>query len=885
MKSETRHLCLVTHSDPNSGFQQASNDAALEDNPNQLMEKILRKLVATVGTKVGEAFFHSLAEFLSSTLDMKYVLIAELHYSSGVLDEKAKTRVFLDNDKQLEEMEFSIAGTLCREVVSSNRICTYECSVSNLYPEEPLLRERGIESYIGVPLKCSGQKPCGLLILLDTRPLRNKQVIMDIVSMVALRAAVELERQQTEKKMHMLSRAVEQSSESVLITDPAGNIEYANATFLETSGYTFDEVRGMNPRIFRSDKLPQSFYNQMWFELLKNEEWHGDMENITKNGDRYWEHVSIYPIFNDAGDVTNLVKIKEDITEKHERDDKLLFAGTLLENSVQAVFVTDKDHVIQYVNPAFSTITGYSSEDIIGNTPRMLNSGMHDQPFFNSMYKSLQESGQWKGEITNRKKTGQLYVECLSIFKLYNDQGEQLHYAMFSDITVNKRNEELIYQQANFDSLTGLPNKALFMDRLDETLKSAVREGLGVVVLLINFDGFKWVNDTFGHSVGDEILKLLSARISSTLRKSDTVSRLVSDEFTVIVRDLMSVHQAEAVAKSLLEEISLPIDVNGRDVFLTASLGISAFPDDAHNSQNLLKNAANAMHQAKLAGRNKYCFYTPEMNREAQARWKLENELRRAIHQKEFEVYYQPMIDFQSRRVVAAEALIRWRHPERGLVCPGEFIALAEETKLIIPIGLWMVQQVCDQIRSWGEEGFVLPHISVNLSPIQCVDLAAAKQILDVIKESAINPERLVLEITESLMMESNDEVMKMLNAYKAYGLRLSVDDFGTGYSSLGYLKQFPVDLLKIDRSFVAGIQENSDDEVLVKAIVAMAKSLYLKVVAEGVESIEQLEILNMLGCDYAQGYFFSKPITAQQLREFVLENNCFWTDIGDYQI
>ncbi|MEH6616330.1 MAG: EAL domain-containing protein [Porticoccus sp.] len=845
-----------------------SNDSA---RPPQI-EQLLGHLTRTVCGEVGDKFLFSLVEFLAQSFDVKYALIAEV--SCCKTDEQptfVQTLAVYGDGTCQENFEYLLEGTPCKEVTQKRVLCSHEKDVALLYPKDKFFVDNSIESYFGVPLICSKGGVCGLLVLLDIKPLKNTPVITDIMSIVSHRAAAEIERLSKEKQLQTLSKVVKKSYSSVVITDPEGIVEYVNKAFLDSSGYSENNLLGKNLRTIKSGEHTDDFYKRMWFDVFTKKTWHGEICNRKKSGELYWEKVSIFSIENAANEITNFVGIKEDITKHRTEQARLRLAATIYDNASEAIYVTGIDGKIELINPAFTDITGYNSEDVTGRNPEFLFSNDQSDVFYDELINSLKRTNRWEGEVKSRTKNGDSFTEWLTVVQL-NDYDDNVAHTvhMFSDITEHVKNEALLYRQANYDSLTGLPNKILFMEHLTDSIRLSKQDGTSVAVMFINLDGFKWINDTFGRSEGDDLLRQVGGLISSTLREPDTVSRLISDEFTVILNDVVSSRSVEQAAEKILQVLSSSLVKEGKPIAVSASIGISMYPTDADNAESILHNAGSAMHKAKINGRSHYQFFTQEMNKDLQNRLRLEQDLRRAIKNNEFEVYYQPIIDSERQVVIGAEALIRWNHPTKGLLFPDSFIAFAEETKLIVPIGRWVLETVCQHVSYWDSVGFSPSHVSVNLSPCQCLDIATFQELMDVIVDSGVNPEQLVLEITESLMIDDREDLMDILKDFRAKGVRLSIDDFGTGYSSLSYIKRFPVDILKIDRSFVENLPGDLGDLALVKAIVTMSKSLNLDVVAEGVETYEQMDMLRSLGCEYAQGYYYSKPIPAYELLEFI---------------
>jgi diguanylate cyclase (GGDEF)-like protein/PAS domain S-box-containing protein len=537
--------------------------------------------------------------------------------------------------------------------------------------------------------------------------------------------------------------------------------------------------------------------------------------------------------------------------------------------SSQAIMTTDAKATIVSVNPAFTRITGYLPEEVIGQRPGVLKSGRHDAPFYQAMWDALLGSGSWEGEIWNRRKNGEIYPQWLTISAVRDSVGQVTEYvALFSDITRRKRQEELVWRQANFDALTGLANRSLLHDRLERALVQAKRSGRKVGLLFIDLDGFKWINDTLGHDAGDDLLIEVARRLESCVREQDTVARLGGDEFTVVVHDLTAADDLQQIGDKVVAILQRPVVLAGGPQHVSGSVGITVFPDDGEDVQTLLKNADIAMYKAKQAGKNRFQFYARQMQVEVLARTALEAELRVAIEAKAFVLHYQPVIDADSGELVGAEALIRWQHPERDLLYPEDFLAVAEDSKLIITIGAWVLREAAQQMRTWRHAGHPL-RLAVNVSGLQFLDEGLPSLLESLVAEYGIEPGHLVLEITESALMDGGADLEARMRRIQESGIEYSLDDFGTGYSSLSYLKRFPVNSVKIDRSFVHDCPDDRNDSHLVEAIVKMAHSLELRVVAEGVEKESQITFLRNLGCDYLQGYLISRAVPAAEFEKF----------------
>ncbi|MDT8375605.1 MAG: EAL domain-containing protein [Mariprofundaceae bacterium] len=552
-----------------------------------------------------------------------------------------------------------------------------------------------------------------------------------------------------------------------------------------------------------------------------------------------------------------------DITIQKQAQDELAMAVSVFRESPMGIMITNKEANILRVNQAFTDITRYPSEEVIGKNPRLLQSGRQDEAFYQNLWASLIETGQWEGEIWNRRKGGDVFPEWSSITAVKNESGEITHYInSFTDITEKKLSEKHVYHLAHYDALTSLPNRVLFHERLSQAIVNAKRSGQRLAVLFLDLDNFKTVNDTMGHANGDLLLQIIAGYLKSCVREVDTISRLGGDEFTLILADVGTMQDVETVVEKIMIAVGSTVPLHGRDFSVSASLGVSIYPDDGKDADTLLKHADIAMYRAKEQGKNNYQFFTDEMNRTLVERHRIEGDLQIALRQQQFVLYYQPQIDLKSGRVVAVEALIRWLHPEHGLIPPFKFIPLAEDTGQIVKIGRWVLEEACRQHVAWKQQGLDV-RMAVNLSPRQLQDEGLPDLIAGILDSHDIAPASLELELTETCLMNDPENAIRLLKELKDLGVQLAIDDFGIGYSSLNYLKRFAVDTLKIDQSFVRELPEDQHDAAITTTIIAMARSLDLKVLAEGVETEGQLAFLKAQGCDEVQGHYFSESVSA----------------------
>lgn len=552
---------------------------------------------------------------------------------------------------------------------------------------------------------------------------------------------------------------------------------------------------------------------------------------------------------------------------RSEDRERLRMAAAVFDSTLEGVLVTDRRGLIVHVNRAFMRITGYQQCEVLGQRPSKFKSGRHGIPFYQAIYATLAETGEWSGEIWNRRKSGEIYPQWQTIRAIRDDQGELSHYvAVFSDISAIKHSERELAFLAHHDPLTGLANRLLFTDRAEHALGAAQHNKRGCALLLLDLDHFQSINDGLGHTVGDVLLKLVGERLDETLGNGTTLARLGGDEFGVLLEDCEQLGQAAALAQAIIERMKEPFAFDDHRLFISVSVGISLFPSDALSAEQLLRNADAALFKAKSSGRADYALYTEELTAHAQHRVETAGELRRALENQELRVFYQPVHDLASSRMIGVEALVRWQHPQRGMVSPAEFIPIAERTGLIAEIDTWVLRQACQQMVRWQAEGRGLAFVAVNLSSRLFGQCGLYRQVAQVLDETGLDPALLELEVTESAVMEDPEVALEQLHRLRELGLGLAIDDFGTGYSSLLRLKRLPVQKLKIDQGFVAGLPSDEDDIAIVQVIIALARSMNMQVQAEGIEQAEQARLLLEQQCQLGQGYWFGRPVPAREL-------------------
>ncbi|MBK5354070.1 EAL domain-containing protein [Pseudomonas sp. TH41] len=575
-------------------------------------------------------------------------------------------------------------------------------------------------------------------------------------------------------------------------------------------------------------------------------------------------------VWDDQGAFEGVLGVGRDISQQRRAEKDLRMAATVFEHSTSAILITDPAGYIVQANEAFSRVSGYAVEQVLDQLPSMLTVDEQQEAHLRYVLKQLHQHNTWEGEVWLKRRNGEHYPAWVGITAVLDDEGDLASYvAFFSDISERKASEQRIHRLAYYDALTHLPNRTLFQDRLHTALQSAERQKSWVVLMFLDLDRFKPINDSLGHAAGDRMLKDMATRLLGCVDDDDTVARMGGDEFTLLLQPRINreiaLNRAIHVAEQILASLVKPFVLEGREFFVTASIGIALSPQDGNELSQLMKNADTAMYHAKERGKNNFQFYQADMNASALERLELESDLRHALEQDEFVLYYQPQFSGDGKRLTGAEALLRWRHPRRGLVPPGDFIPVLEELGLVVDVGDWVISEACRQLKTWHQNKVRVPKVSVNISARQFSDGQLGTRIATILKEAGLPPACLELELTESILMREVSEAMQILAGLKNLGLSIAVDDFGTGYSSLNYLKQFPIDVLKIDRTFVDGLPSGEQDAQIARAIIAMAHSLNLAVIAEGVETHEQLDFLREHGCDEVQGYLFGRPMPANR--------------------
>ena len=674
-----------------------------------------------------------------------------------------------------------------------------------------------------------------------------------------------------QNRPEILALAIAQSPFAIVITNAHGEFEYCNASFTAMSGFSAEEVC-QTPLLWNAGDGLDDTRKAQFTALKIGEQWQGEIVSRRKDNSLCWERQIVSPLCDADGKITHLVAVKQDISvSKHqlkEVEQALLLREQALVSSSNGIMITrsdENDHSIVYVNPAFARITGYSAEEVIGREGRFLVRDDLAQPDLEEIRAALREKREGHAMLRNYRKDGTQFWNELHISPVKDASGAATtHFvSVINDVSERVNYQKELEYQATHDSLTGLANRNLLNDRITQAIAWAKRQDLSVGLMLLDLDHFKLINDGSGHGAGDTVLKEVALRLSRCVRETDTVARLGGDEFVIVLTDLPETDDVNVIAEKVLSTLSKPFEVEGHDMFVTASIGISLYPRDGDNGETLLRYADIAMYRVKEHGRNSVRQFIPEMGLTAISRLNMEGALRRGLERNEFILHYQAKINIHTNEIIGAEALVRWCHPQIGLIHPIEFIPLAEETGLILPLGEWVLAEACRQQIAWQSEGVLPLKIAINMSSRQFRQEDLSERVAAIFTNTGADPSNFILELTESMVMQDVSSTLITLRALKKLGLSISLDDFGTGYSSLSYLRRFPIDELKIDKSFINDIHDNPDDAAIASAIIAMTLSLGLRVVAEGVEKKEQVDMLIKMGCTYVQGYYFGRPMDA----------------------
>lgn len=693
--------------------------------------------------------------------------------------------------------------------------------------------------------------------VIDTRiyPVTENDKVTALV--LEARDITRLHQQQHEDAQNhlLLDTVIAQSPIIIWATDTNGVFTLSKGKALEGLGFKQGEVVGQS--LFDIYRQNNSII-QSCRQALQGK----SITNITRVAGRSY-HANYNPIRDSNGNITGMFGVANDITDLEKIEARMRILSSALEQTADLVLIADVNGIIEYVNPAFEATTGFQRDEVTGKTPRLLRSGKHDDAFYQRLWETILRGDVFRDVLINMRKDGSIYYEEKNITPIRDAEGHITHFVSTGkDISERMRTQERLHYMAHHDALTKLPNRTLFMDRLRQAMARASWHKRLIAVMFLDLDRFKNINDSLGHLVGDQLLIQLTQRLSSGVRAGDTIARFGGDEFAIMLDDIASEQDISSLAKKILDTMISSFVIQDHEFFITASIGVSIFPNDGDDPETLLRNADVAMYRAKDMGRNNYQFYSNEMSARAFERLTLENSLRHALKRNEFSLFYQPQVEIKTRRIVGVEALLRWQHPDLGTVLPSDFIPLLEETGLIVQVGDWVLQNALEQTARWHKAGYDDLKISINLSGRQFNNPEFVRTLESTIRDTSLSPRTIELELTESMLMRNASKTISALNTLHQLGISIAVDDFGTGYSSLNYLRRFPISTLKIDRSFIRDVITDPDDRAITTAIIVMAQSLNLVVIAEGVETEDQMIFLESLDCNQVQGNIFSAAVS-----------------------
>ncbi|MEJ2414652.1 MAG: EAL domain-containing protein [Sulfurimonas sp.] len=671
-----------------------------------------------------------------------------------------------------------------------------------------------------------------------------------------------------QKELLAFKYAVQHGDNSIVLTDPERNIVFVNDVFEKVTGYTAEEVIGKNPRILKSDLQDPQTYVEMYEQLEQGKSWKGELINKRKNGSLFYERASIVPIFlND--NLINYLAIKLDITEYIQKNKVLRQAASVFDNTEEAIIIADVEGNVVSVNKAFEEMYGYNMDDLAGHDLSILHSGKHDQNFYTHMWDEILHNDVYKGKMINKAKDGEEIPVWTTIKTVRDKDNQILNYIdVQTDLRAIEKSEAKADYLAYHDPLTGLYNRVSFEEFLAHALLIAKRNKQQLAILFIDLDRFKVINDTLGHDIGDQVLINVSERLQSILRESDFISRWGGDEFVVILHDVVSQSFVAMVARKIIEFLKEPIYIDHHHFAITASIGISMYPENGIDDKTLIKYADSAMYQAKENGKNNFYFYTQEFSEEAQEKLNIDIALHNALEKNEIYMVFQPQYSLKDNKIVSVEALVRWENETLGLVPPDKFIPIAEDNGYIVDLGYFIFEESCKKYKEMKKGGVDLQWIAINVSSIQFKEVGLLEILQSTIKRYDMKPSEIEIEITERFLMDNTEANIKKIQEFRDHGFKISIDDFGTGYSSMSYLKQLPIDTIKIDKSFISDINDGSSDNAIIEAIIALSKTLNYTIVAEGIETQEQQKFLVRHQCDIGQGYLFSIPKQSQEIIE-----------------
>ncbi len=776
----------------------------------------------------------------------------------------------------VENFTYALEGTPCNDVISCKKELIAE-GVSKQYPDDKMLVEMGIESYFGVPLRLANGEVLGLIAILNKQPMKISPWTESILRLFADRIAAYIDYKRSEERVltseQDLNNILQEMQDTFYRIDKNHVFVRLSRSVENLLGYRVDELIGT--RLINLYVEPELAYRFL-DDLEKNHGCVSDYEVALKHkdGSTVWVSCNAHFYRDLQGNIAGIEGMVKDITQEHYARVQMQKLSSALQHSGDMVLITDANGYIEYVNPKFEEITGYTLDEVKGKYTNILKSGVHDEGFYQKLWKTLRGGKTFETVMQNRKKNGDLYFEEKVITPVMDEQGRISNFVSTGrDISERIEYHNKLQFMARHDALTELPNRSYLIEHLNQLIEQASRNKQKFAVLFLDLDRFKNINDSLGHDTGDLLLIELANRISKLIRKDDIVARLGGDEFAVVLNNISEQSTIAAITQKLLDRLADTYCINDREFIITASIGISIFPDHGSDHQTLLKNADLAMYQAKAKGKNTFQLYAEDMGQQIKDQLIMEHDLHNALINEEFVLFYQPQVSMCDDQLVGMEALLRWQHQRTGLVPPDKFIPLLEETGLIIDVGYWIIKRACRQLKQWHEMGFDHLTMSINISAKQFHAAGFVDKLCHIIKFCQLQPHFVKLEITESILMEDQKQTLDTFHTLSEQGFQIALDDFGTGYSSLSYLRRFKVNELKVDKSFIRDVTIDPEDAAITSAIIAMARSLKLDVVAEGVETDEQIYFLSQNQCIIAQGFIYSRPLPAKKLTTLLEEN------------
>ncbi len=837
----------------------------------------------------GKQYLQLLTSDLAQALGVRYAMVAHIIAPEF---KRAEVLAMTDGGKPVPEFTYELADSPCGSVLEQSR-CIYPSGVQQLFPADAGLGKLDVQGYAGIILHDLQGRSLGLLVVMHDAPFVEIDRIGHMLAAFSVRAATEIERLHTQLTLQnseaRFRTAFNQAAVGICHTAANGQFILVNIKLCQVLGYTEAELlsKNIDDITFPPDREKARHLISQLMEMpgstVKQEK-----RYMRKDSTVIWVQATLSMAAKSDGKIDYLMAVIEDISDRKQLEYMLRLSNRALESSGNGVIITsakDPNHAIIFANSAFCRISGYALEEVLGRNCRFLQSGDHEQPELKLIRNALHKQMEIHVVLRNYRKDGSLFWNDLSISPVPDEYGNVTHFiGVVNDITKQRSNQEQLAFRATHDELTGLPNRNLLNDRLPQALRQANRRKNTVALLFLDVDHFKLINDSIGHAAGDELLKGFADRLSSCVRAGDTVSRHGGDEFVLILKDIDKATHVVTVCDNIYRSVAEPFVISGHKIHTTCSIGIALYPQDGGDAETLSKFADMALYRAKDLGRANFQFFSHEMNQRTLERVTLESALRTAIERDQLYMNYQPLVDLHTGQVISLEALLRWSHPELGLVSPDRFISVAEESGLIGSIGEWVLRRACQDLRHWLDLGLPPIRVAVNVSPKQFRDAHLGDKIASHLREMAIEPRYLTLEITETVLMQDTASSEATLRQLKSLGVSLALDDFGTGYSSLSYLKRFPFDRVKIDRAFVRDIINDTDDAALCKTIITMAHSLGIMVIAEGVESEEQCAFLRTNMCDEIQGYLFSRPLPASEIEALLREPRVLPEHLLDHQ-